>query len=79
MLHGDTVIGPSARLGPDVRLTDCAVGEGAVIEQAVGEQAEIGAGAVVGPFAWLAPGTHVPPGSRTGAFYTARGGDEEGG
>src|SRR5207253_5822828 len=51
MLHGDTVVGPAARLGPDVRLTDCAVGEGAVIEQAVGEQAEVGAEAVVGPFA----------------------------
>jgi bifunctional UDP-N-acetylglucosamine pyrophosphorylase/glucosamine-1-phosphate N-acetyltransferase len=79
MLHGETVIGPSARLGPDVRLTDCAVGEGAVIEQAVGEHAEVGAGAVVGPFAWLAPGTHVPPGAHTGAFYTAGGGDDEGG
>src|SRR5207248_11033021 len=29
MLHGDTVVGPGARLGPDVRLTDCAIGEGA--------------------------------------------------
>src|SRR5205814_8163998 len=79
MLQGDTVVGPGARLGPDVRLTDCAVGEGATIEQAVGEQAEVGAGAVVGPFAWLAPGTHVSPGTRTGAFYTARSGDDEGG
>ena len=79
MLHGDTVVGPSARLGPDVRLTDCAVGEGAVIEQTVGEYAVVGAVAVVGPFAWLAPGTHVPPGRRTGAFYTASSGDDEGG
>src|SRR5437763_13613890 len=79
MLQGDTVVGPGARLGPDVRLTDCAVGEGATIEQAVGEQAEVGAGAVVGPFAWLAPGPHVSPGPRTGAFYTARSGDDEGG
>src|SRR5437899_2773983 len=51
MLHGDTLVGPGARLGPDVRLTDCAVGEGAIVEQAVGEHAFVGDGAVVGPFA----------------------------
>ncbi|MCU1451643.1 MAG: UDP-N-acetylglucosamine pyrophosphorylase/glucosamine-phosphate N-acetyltransferase [Acidimicrobiales bacterium] len=79
MLHGDTVVGPGARLGPDVRLTDCAVGEGATVEQTVGEHAEIGAGAVVGPFASLPAGSHVPPGRRTGAFYTASGGDDDGG
>src|SRR5437868_3290470 len=79
MLHGDTVIGPGARLGPDVRLTDCAVGEGAIVEQTVGEHSEIGADAVVGPFAALPPGSHVAPGRRTGAFYTATGGEDDGG
>jgi bifunctional UDP-N-acetylglucosamine pyrophosphorylase/glucosamine-1-phosphate N-acetyltransferase len=79
MLHGDTVVGPGVRLGPDVRLTDCAVGEGAVVEQTVGEHAEVGAGAVVGPFASLPPGSHVPPGLRAGAFYTATGGEDDSG
>ena len=79
MLHGDTVIGPGARLGPDVRLTDCAVGEGAIVEQTVGEHSEIGADAVVGPFAALPPGSHVAPGRRTGAFYTATGGEDDSG
>jgi len=79
MLHGDTVVGPGARIGPDVRLTDCAVGEGATVEQTVGEHAEVGAGAVVGPFASLPAGSHVPTGLRTGAFYTAPGGDDDSG
>jgi len=50
-----------------------------VVEQTVGELAEIGAGATVGPFACLLPGASVPPATRTGAFYTARGGDDDGG
>ena len=76
MLQGHTVVGPGAQIGPDTRLVDCAVGEGAVVEQTVGRDAEIGADAVVGPFASLPPGTVVPPGARTGAFYTATRGDE---
>src|SRR5437588_1557533 len=79
MLHGDTVVGPGARLGPDVSLTDCAVAEGATVEQTVGELAAVGDGAIVGPFASLPPGRHVAPGLRTGAFYTASGGEDDSG
>ena len=77
MLHGDTVVGAGVRLGPDVRLTDCAIGEGAIVEQTVGEHASVGDGAIVGPFASLPPGSHVPEGLRTGAFYTASGGEDD--
>jgi bifunctional UDP-N-acetylglucosamine pyrophosphorylase/glucosamine-1-phosphate N-acetyltransferase len=79
MLHGDTVVGAGVRLGPDVRLTDCAVAEGAIVEQTVGEHASIEERAIVGPFASLPPGSHVPAGRRTGAFYTASGGDDDSG
>jgi bifunctional UDP-N-acetylglucosamine pyrophosphorylase/glucosamine-1-phosphate N-acetyltransferase len=77
MLHGDTVVGAGVRLGPDVRLTDCAVAEGAIVEHTVGEHATVEEGAIVGPFASLPPGSHVPAGLRTGAFYTASGGEED--
>jgi bifunctional UDP-N-acetylglucosamine pyrophosphorylase/glucosamine-1-phosphate N-acetyltransferase len=77
MLHGDTVVGAGVRLGPDVRLTDCAVAEGAVVEHTVGEHASVEEGAIVGPFASLPPGSHVPAGLRTGAFYTASGGEDD--
>jgi len=78
ILQGRTVIGPGARLGPQVRLVDCAVGEGASIEQAVGYDAVVGPLAIVGPFAVLQPGSHIPTGTTTGAFYTASAGDDEG-
>jgi len=78
VLQGRTVVGRGARLGPNTRLVDCVVGEGAAVEQTVGHDAEIGAGSVVGPFASIAAGAHILPGATTGAFYTARGGDDDG-
>lgn len=71
LLQGDTVVGERAEIGPDTRLVDCAVGADAVIEKTMARDAEIGAGAHVGPFAVLESGAHVDPGVATGAFYTA--------
>ena len=53
------------------------VREGAAVEHTVGDHAEIGADAVVGPFAVLSPGSHVAAGVRTGAFYTGEIGDDD--
>lgn len=78
MLQGRTVIGEGATIGPDVRLVDCVVGEGATVERTVGHDAEVGAQASVGPFAVLRPGSHVAPGQATGSFYTAGAADDEG-
>ena len=77
ILQGRTVIGHGARLGPQVRLVDCAVGDGANVEQTVGYDAVVGPSAIVGPFAVLQPGSHIAAGTTTGAFYTATAGDEE--
>jgi len=77
MLQGRTVVGSGAVLGPDVRLVDCAIGDGAQVEHTVGYDAEVGPAAVVGPFAFLKPGSHVPGGVTTGPFYTAGAGDDE--
>jgi bifunctional UDP-N-acetylglucosamine pyrophosphorylase/glucosamine-1-phosphate N-acetyltransferase len=76
ILQGDTRIGAGAEIGPDTRLVDCTVGDGAVVEQTVGRQAAVGATAQVGPFAMLSPGAHVAPGTVTGPFFTA--GDDTG-
>ena len=70
LLQGRTVVGRGTELGPDTRLVDC------VVEQTVGRDAEVGDGAVVGPFAVLEAGAQVPAGARTGAFYTGRLGDQ---
>ena len=69
VLQGRTIVERGAEIGPDSRLVDCVVREGAVVEQTVGRLAEIGAGAIVGPFASLAPGSRVAPGTVTGAFF----------
>ncbi len=71
ILQGTTSIGDGCEIGPDTRLVDCTVGAGAFVENAVGRDSEIGVGARVGPFAHLPPGSSVPEGAVTGAFYTA--------
>ena len=77
ILQGRTVIGVGAKIGPHVRLVDCAVGDGANVEQSVGYDATVGPSAIVGPFAVLQPGSHIAAGTTTGSFYTASSGDEE--
>jgi bifunctional UDP-N-acetylglucosamine pyrophosphorylase / glucosamine-1-phosphate N-acetyltransferase len=71
LLQGESVIGDHAEIGPNTRLVDCVVGADARLEQVVGRDAEVGDGAVVGPFAVLEPRSQIAPGARTGAFYTA--------
>jgi bifunctional UDP-N-acetylglucosamine pyrophosphorylase / glucosamine-1-phosphate N-acetyltransferase len=78
LLVGSTRVSRLARIGPHTRLVDCLVGEGAVVEQSDGRQAEIGADARVGPFAVLGPGSRVAPATVTGPFFTA-GVEDEGG
>lgn len=77
LLQGRSIIGDGCDIGPDTRLVDCMVGAGAVVENSVCRDAEIGAGAVVGPYAVLPPGTVVASDERTGAFYTGRADDAE--
>ena len=59
MLQGRTVVGDGCEIGPDTRLVDAVVGNDAVVEHAVAREAEIGAGAHVGPYAVLEPGSDV--------------------
>ena len=71
LLQGDTVVGDGTDLGPDTQLDSCAVGRDCVVRQTAGIDAEVGDGAVVGPFAHLPAGSTVAAGAITGAFYTA--------
>jgi bifunctional UDP-N-acetylglucosamine pyrophosphorylase/glucosamine-1-phosphate N-acetyltransferase len=70
ILQGRTVIGDGCDIGPDARLVDSVVGPGAVVENCVAHQAEIGEGAHVGPYAVLPAGTQLGAFERTGPFYT---------
>lgn len=71
ILQGDTNIGNGCDIGPDTRLVDCIVEDGAVVENTVGRNAVVGTQAQVGPFASLSEGSKVPPMAVTGAFFSA--------
>ena len=76
VLQGSTVVGAGSQIGPDTRLVDCVIGDGAVVEQSVGRQAEVGDGARVGPFSVLRPGAHVAAGAVVAPFTDYRGDDD---
>ena len=67
-LHGATRVAAGAVVGPDTTLTDCEVGEGASVVRTHATGAVIGAGAEVGPFTYLRPGTRLGASSKAGAF-----------
>ena len=67
-LHGATRVAAAAVVGPDTTLTDCEVGTGARVVRTHATGAVIGAGAEVGPFTYLRPGTRLGAASKAGAF-----------
>ena len=66
ILQGACVVGEHAEIGPDTRLVDTTVGEGAVIASSVCRRSVVGADARIGPFAVLPEGTEVPAGGTVG-------------
>ena len=73
ILQGSTVVGDGCEIGPDTRLMDCTMSADALVEHTAGRDSEVGAGAHVGPYAFLPAGSAVVAGAVTGAFYTAPG------
>ncbi|MCQ8834041.1 bifunctional UDP-N-acetylglucosamine diphosphorylase/glucosamine-1-phosphate N-acetyltransferase GlmU [Streptomyces malaysiensis] len=67
-LLGATHLAARAEVGPNSRLTDTAVGQGAVVAFTVAEGAEIGAGASVGPYAYLRPGSRLGAKAKAGTY-----------
>ncbi len=74
-LHGATVVEAGAQIGPDSTLTDVHVGEGASVVRTHGSGARIAAGASVGPFAYLRPGTVLGADGKIGAFCETKNAD----
>jgi bifunctional UDP-N-acetylglucosamine pyrophosphorylase / glucosamine-1-phosphate N-acetyltransferase len=58
-LEGDTKIGAGARIGPGCLVRDSVIAADATVIQSVCEWAEVGPGAVVGPFAHLKAGDRI--------------------
>jgi len=67
-LEGATRIGAGATVGPDSRLVDALVEEGAVVSYSVLLGASVGPGATVGPFSYLRPGARLERAAKAGAF-----------
>ncbi|MFC6236772.1 bifunctional UDP-N-acetylglucosamine diphosphorylase/glucosamine-1-phosphate N-acetyltransferase GlmU [Longivirga aurantiaca] len=71
-LHGRTTIARGAVVGPDTTLIDVVVGEGASVLRSQVTSADIGAGATVGPFTFVRPGTVLGPKAKLGAYVEAK-------
>ena len=68
ILRGRTSVGPNCEIGPQVMLTDCAVGEGCTINASQCEDSRIEAGCQIGPYTHIRPHCVVGEGSKIGAF-----------
>jgi len=67
-LSGATVIAEGSVIGPDVTLSNTTVGVGARVERSSVKDSKIGAGASVGPYAHIRPGTVVDTSVHIGSF-----------
>ena len=71
-IRGSTVVETGATIGPDTTLLDCEIGENAVVKRTDATLAVIGAGASVGPFSYLRPGTSLGADGKIGAFVETK-------
>ena len=71
-LHAGTIVRRGAVVGPDCTLTACEVGEGASVVRSHAEGAVVGAGATVGPYSYLRPGTRLGAGAKVGAYVEVK-------
>lgn len=71
-LHGPTRVDGGAEIGPDTTLADSEVGAGAVVVRTHGDGAVVGAGANVGPFAYLRPGARLGERGKIGTFVEVK-------
>ena len=83
----DAVVGPNTQLrgrthlaagsvtGPNATLTDTTVGPGAHVDASTCIDAIIGAGATIGPYAYLRPGTVVGERAKVGAYVETKAAD----
>ncbi|MEO7124258.1 MAG: bifunctional UDP-N-acetylglucosamine diphosphorylase/glucosamine-1-phosphate N-acetyltransferase GlmU [Lacisediminihabitans sp.] len=71
-LKGATTIDRGAIVGPDTTLVDCEIGEGAIVKRTDATLAVIGAGASVGPFAYIRPNTVLGANGKIGTFVETK-------
>ncbi|TQV65170.1 MAG: bifunctional N-acetylglucosamine-1-phosphate uridyltransferase/glucosamine-1-phosphate acetyltransferase, partial [Halothiobacillaceae bacterium] len=73
VLEGEIVLAPNVHIGPGCVLRDVRLAEGVKIRaHSILEGAAIGAGAIVGPFARIRPGTELAEGVHVGNFVEVK-------
>ena len=75
VLEGDTTVGERCRIGPHTTARDAAIADGATVIHAYVLEAEVGREALVGPFAYLRPGTTIGEGAKVGTFVEVKNSD----
>lgn len=71
-LRGTTSVAESATVGPDTTLIDTSVGAGASVVRAHALSSQIGPDALVGPFAYLRPGSKLCRKAKVGTFVETK-------
>lgn len=73
IFEGRVVLGNNVRIGANCQLRDCEIGDNVVIKpNSLIEEARVGAGAEIGPFARLRPGTELAEGVHIGNFVETK-------
>ena len=71
-LKGATVVATGAVIGPDTTLVDCEIGANAEVKRTDATLSVVGAGASVGPFSYLRPGTVLGADGKIGTFVETK-------
>ncbi|HUB75603.1 MAG TPA: UDP-N-acetylglucosamine diphosphorylase/glucosamine-1-phosphate N-acetyltransferase, partial [Solirubrobacteraceae bacterium] len=74
-LRGDTRVGAGATVGPHSTVTGSLIGDGAQVVRSHVVECEVRAGASVGPFAYLRPGTLLRERAKAGTFVEIKNSD----
>ena len=72
ILRGKTTVGRGCVIGPNTQLIDTVVGDGAKLDNVLGEQAQVEEGADIGPFVHLRPNAKIGPYAHLGNFVEVK-------
>jgi bifunctional UDP-N-acetylglucosamine pyrophosphorylase/glucosamine-1-phosphate N-acetyltransferase len=72
VLEGTTVVGERCEIGPHTTARDATIADGATVIHSFVLEAEVGADARVGPFAYLRPGTVIGERVKVGTFVEVK-------
>ncbi len=74
-LLGATAVGGACEIGPHTTMRDTRIADGARVVHSYLVEAEVGQSALVGPFAYLRPGSVIHEGAKVGTFVEVKNSD----